>query len=193
VYPGKGASGQVAGVKILVGNRTLIAEAGMIIPVEVENYLQQQELAGRTAIITAEGGQVTGVVTIADQIRADAAQVISRLQKIGIKMIMLTGDNPRTAAAIAGDLGIEEYSAGLLPEQKVAVIKEYMQQGNIVAIVGDGINDAPALATADIGIAMGAAGTDVAVEVADVILIADRLDMVPYAIGLSRAAVANIK
>jgi len=111
VYPGKGASGQVADVKNLVGNRALIAEACIIIPVEVENYLQQQESAGRTAIITAEGGQVTGVVSIADQIRADAAQVISRLQKIGIKVIMLTADNPSTAAAIASDLGIEEYSA----------------------------------------------------------------------------------
>lgn len=193
VYPGKGASGHVSGINILVGNRALITEAGITIPAEVENYLQQQETAGCTAIIIAEGGQVTGVVSIADQLRSDAAEVIGRLKKIGIKAIMLTGDNPRTAAAIAGELGLDEYSAGLLPEQKVEVINKYMQQGNVIAMVGDGINDAPALATADIGVAMGAAGTDVTVEVANVILMADRLAMVPYAIGLSRAAVANIK
>ncbi len=126
-YPDKGAPGHVSGVNVLVENRVLITDAGITIPVEVENYLQQ-ERAGCTAIITAEGGQVTGVVSITDQLRSDAAEVIGRLKKIGIKVIILTGDNPRTAAAIAGELGLDEFSTGLLPEQKVEVIKKYMQQ-----------------------------------------------------------------
>jgi Cd2+/Zn2+-exporting ATPase len=126
------------------------------------------------------------VVAVADTIRPEAAAAVRELKRLGIgRTVMLTGDNRRVAEAIAAQVGIDEFHADLLPEEKLITIRELMQNGP-VAMVGDGVNDAPALATATIGIAMGAAGTDVALETADVVLMADDLSKLPYAISLSR-------
>ncbi len=194
VFPGKGASGIVTGSKVLVGNRGMMHEERITIPAEVEEYLQGREEKGYTGILVAQNKSIVGVISIADQVRESASAVINQLKNMGIdKVVMLTGDNQRTASSIAKELGIDEFQAGLLPEEKVEAINGYIEQGNTVAMVGDGINDAPALATANIGIAMGAAGTDVAIEVADIVLMGDKLSMVPYVIGLSKSALRNIK
>ena len=136
---------------------------------------------------------VLGVIAIADIIRSDAAAVIKELKTIGVeRVIMVTGDNERVARAIAKQLGVDAFYADLLPEDKVRIIKENLAYGP-VAMVGDGVNDAPALATASLGMAMGAAGTDVALETADVVLMSDNLKNIAYAIGLSRQARRVVK
>ena len=132
--------------------------------------------------------EALGLIGFADTVRDDAREMVRRLKAVGVEhVIMLTGDNERAAAAIARDVGVDEYHAALLPEDKVTVIKTLKERYGVVAMVGDGINDAPALATANIGIAMGAAGTDVALETADIVLMSDDLSQIPYVIGLSRA------
>lgn len=194
VFPGKGAGAAIDGRVVRVGNRYLMDDFGISIPPEAEDALQAQESKGYTAVMVAEEDRVIGVIAVADRVREEAAAVIRHLYRIGVKkVVMLTGDNHRTASSIARELGIDEFKAGLLPQDKVEQIQRYKEQGYVVAMVGDGINDAPALAVADVGMAMGAAGTDAALEVADVILMSDRLPMVPYAVGLSRATLGNIK
>jgi Cd2+/Zn2+-exporting ATPase len=134
-----------------------------------------------------------GVISLEDAVREEARGLVESLKKAGIKkIVMLTGDNERTAKGIASRLGIEDYRAELLPEGKVDALKELKKQG-VVAMVGDGVNDAPAMAAADIGIAMGAAGTDVAIEAADIALMSDNLDRIRYTIGLSRKTLMIIK
>ena len=156
--------------------------------------LQKEEARGRTAVLVAAGQEIIGAVFLADRPRPEAHRLVAQLKKSGIrKVVMLTGDNACTAEAIATELNLDEFYAQMLPEDKVNVIKKLRQGGQVVAMVGDGINDAPALATADVGIAMGAAGTDVALETADLVLMGDRLDKLPYAISISRATLGNIK
>ncbi|HJV47280.1 MAG TPA: cation-translocating P-type ATPase [Bacillota bacterium] len=193
VYMGQGVRALVDGRELWIGNRKLLMENGINIPNDVEMDLQQEENNGQTAILVADSQGVQGVISIADVLREDAYELVSQLKKTGIKkIVMLTGDNQRTAAAVAGRLGIDDYYAELLPENKVLVLKGMQQSGYVVAMVGDGINDTPALATADIGIAMGGTGTDVAMETADIVLMSDRLDKLPYVLGLSRATVGNM-
>jgi len=155
---------------------------------------------GKTSVLVAKihngahppQANVLGVIAIADVVRSDAAHVVRRLRELGIKrVVMLTGDNKRVARAVARQAGVDEVYADLLPEDKVAQIKRLRIEGgrpHNVAMVGDGVNDAPALASATLGIAMGAAGTDVALETADVVLMSDDLRKIPYAISLSRQA-----
>jgi Cd2+/Zn2+-exporting ATPase len=139
-------------------------------------------------------GKVLGILGIADTIRPDAPAVIKQLKAIGLKkIVMLTGDDQRTAQAIARQVGLEHFEAELLPEDKLKAIRKLQHEGHVVAMVGDGINDAPALAAADIGIAMGAAGTDVAIETADIALMADDLSKIPEAIRISKATLLNIR
>ncbi|MDN5348467.1 MAG: Zn2+/Cd2+-exporting ATPase [Clostridia bacterium] len=140
-------------------------EAGIPVPVDVDNYLAEEESAGRTVVLVAIGEEIWGAVSIADEIRAEAKNLVSGLKAAGVrKVVMLTGDNQQVARAVARELGMEEYQAEVLPEGKMEAIRRLKQEGLVVAMVGDGINDAPALATADVGIAIGAAGTDVAME-----------------------------
>ena len=134
-------------------------------------------------------GSFLGLVAVADTLREDAFEMIKSLKKAGIeRVVMLTGDNHQVAAQIAARAGVDEFHAGLLPQDKVTVLQSLQKKYGPVAMVGDGVNDAPSLATADIGIAMGAAGTDVAIETADVVLMSDDLQKIPYAIGLARQA-----
>lgn len=194
VLPGKGLKAKINNDIIYIGNRKLMLEIGINIPNNIENDLQAEENNGQTAILISNQIRILGIISVADVLKDESYQLVANLKKAGIKkIIMLTGDNERTAASVARTLNLDGFYADLLPSDKVAVIKRLQSEGNIVAMVGDGINDAPALATADLGISMGGAGTDVAMETADIVLMSDELHKLPYALGLSRATVRNMK
>lgn len=193
VFPGGGISGMVKGKKILVGNPRLLIEQGVSLPNEVKGWMTEREEKGETAVPVAVDSQVLGVVAIADTLRTEAKEAIAELSRSGKKVVMLTGDNPRTAKAIGDQLGIDEVKANLMPEEKVKAIQDYRAQGHVVAMVGDGINDTPALAEADLGISMGAAGTDAAIETADLTLMSDNLNRLTRALHLGKATLNNIR
>lgn len=190
---GKGARGLVNGRDIRVGNQRYFEAFETVGSTEVTAAVEQLQADGKTAIIVAQmsdDGQTAhflGVIALADTVRPDAAPVVAELKSLGVqRVVMLTGDNERVAHAIAAQTGVDEYFADLLPEDKVRIVKELEANYGAVAMIGDGVNDAPALASASIGVAMGAAGTDVALETADVVLMADDLSNIPYLIALSR-------
>ncbi|MEC0368398.1 heavy metal translocating P-type ATPase [Paenibacillus chibensis] len=189
--PGHGVSARVDGRLVLVGTRKLMAERG--VPVEAAlAAMRQLEDAGKTAMLVAVDGKYAGMVAVADTIKETSRDAVSRLQDMGIQVIMMTGDNERTAQAIAAQAGIQQVLAEVLPEGKAEEVKKLQQTGRKVAMVGDGINDAPALATADIGMAIGT-GTDVAMEAADVTLMRGDLNAIADAILMSRRTMGNIK
>lgn len=193
VVAGKGVQAEVEGQTIYIGNRKWMADHKLILNDETESILCNEENQARTAVIIADVNQVLGIISISDPIRGEAYELIRDLKNSGVrKMVMLTGDNERTAAAVSAQLGIDEYAADLLPQDKVAVLRK-LQETYTVAMVGDGINDAPALAQADVGIAMGGSGTDVAMETADVVLMSNELNRLPYMLHLSRATMRNMK
>jgi Cu2+-exporting ATPase len=189
--PGHGLRATVSERSLLVGNRKLLQDNGVHLDGLGERAAELQG-AGRTVVYAAVDGQAAGIVAIADALRPTAKQAVSELRQLGIEVAMLSGDNRATAERIARELGIETVFAEVLPGQKVDKVKELQAQGMRVAMVGDGINDAPALAQADVGIAIGA-GTDVAMETADVVLMkSDPFDVIG-AISLSRATVRKMK
>jgi Cd2+/Zn2+-exporting ATPase len=203
---GYGVSGKVENQLVLVGKTTFVENQKLAVAVGVEaklggeslNYLQiqaqQLEVAGNTVVWVSYGGQVMGIIAIADTPRPAAAATIKRLKDLGIaQIVMLTGDNEGTAQSVAQQLGIEQVFAELLPEDKVNIIRRLQRQYQTVAMVGDGINDAPALAQASVGIAMGVAGSNVALETADIVLMADRLDKLEQAIILGRRSQRIVK
>ena len=190
---GLGVRAAVDGRQIAVGNRRYYTDWVMDGLENATAVLEQFQDDGKTSVIIADITETTrrahvlGVLAIADMLRPDVANVIKRLKKLGVEHIaMLTGDNERVAAAIARQAGVDAHYAELLPQDKMRLLQELTEQYGPVAMVGDGVNDAPALATAEIGIAMGAAGTDVALETADIVLMSDDLGKIPYVIGLSR-------
>lgn len=194
IIVGQGLKVNIDGRTVLVGNRRLVEQSGVVLSNEIEAYVQAQESEGQTAVIVSDMREVLGVISIADVLREDARETVKSLKNLGIdKVVMLTGDNNRTAAAIAKQVGIDEFYGELLPEDKVAKLKELQDRLGPTVMVGDGVNDAPALASADLGIALGGAGTDVAMETADVVLMSDQLYKLTYAMGLSRATVRNLK
>ncbi len=189
---GKGVRAHVSGQNIHIGNRRYFADISSTNYEEAAAIVQDLQEQGKTSVLVAEIDQnnehaaIIGVIAFADVLREDSAQVVSDLYDKGIEhVVMLTGDNEVVAAQIAAEVGVDDYYAELLPEDKVAVINQVRDKYGSVAMVGDGVNDAPALATAEIGIAMGAAGTDVALETADIVLMSDDLKNIPYVIGLS--------
>jgi len=189
--PGKGISGIADGMEILFGNEALMKDRN----IKLDDLLIKAEelsLYGKTTMFLAYAGQLTGILAVADSIKDDAKEVVSELKNMGLKIFMITGDNKRTADSIAGQLNIDEVMAEILPTEKAARIKNIQASGDVVAMVGDGINDAPALVQADIGIAIGS-GTDIAMESGDIILIKDSLKGVLDAIRLSRSTVKVIK
>ena len=193
-HTGLGVVAHEDGRKIAVGSANLLGELGIPIPTDIERELARLKEGGRTAVLVARDGVMRGMVGIADTVRQAAPETIAHLKGLGLKSItMLTGDDPVTARVIAEEVGIDDIRAGLLPEDKLAAIRELQDAGHVVAMVGDGINDAPALATADLGIAMGAAGTDIAIETADIALMADELEKLPEALRLSKATLRNIR
>jgi len=193
ILPGKGIIALCDGRKILVGSRELLKENNLLLPEDVERFVREEEEHGRTALLIAHDNEICGIISVADVVREEAKRAIKELNKKGIKVIMLTGDNPRTAKAVAQQIGIDEVFAEMLPEEKVEKIKELVRQGRKVVMVGDGINDAPALAEASIGIAMGAAGTDIAIETSDVALMTDDLTKITEAVKIGRKTFSVIK
>ena len=187
--PGNGLTGVWHGVTLTGGNYKFIS-AGTTVPEKIKVQAEQLAEEGKTPLFFSKDSQLIGVIAVADVIKEDSPQAVKEMQNMGIHVVMLTGDNERTARAIGKQAGVDEVIAGVLPEGKESVIRELKKKGK-VAMVGDGINDAPALTRADIGIAIGA-GTDVAIDAADVVLMKSRLLDVPAAIRLSRATLRNI-
>jgi Cu+-exporting ATPase len=191
-YSGKGVSATVLGEEVLIGNQTLLRELGVQIGAEVESRITDLEQEGKTAVLVAVGLQAAGVIAIADILKETTRDAIGWLKRMGIAVVMITGDNRRTADAIARQIGIDRVIAEVLPQDKAAEVKSLQEKGGIVAFVGDGINDAPALAQADVGIAIGS-GTDVAIESGDIVLIKDDLLDAVAAIQLSQKVMGRIK
>ena len=187
--PGNGLAAKLDGVDIFGGSAAFI-QSKLSLPAALTQQAEQLAAEGKTPLFFGGAGRLLGVIAVADTIKADSPEAIRQLQNMGIRVVMLTGDNQRTADAIGRQAGVDEVIAGVLPDGKEAVIRQLQASGK-VAMVGDGINDAPALTRADTGIAIGA-GTDVAIDAADVVLMNSRLSDVPAAIRLSRAALRNI-
>ena len=188
---GQGVQAMVAGHPVLVGSARLLAAAG-ISAGALQATAAELSAQGRTAVLAAIDGEPAGVLAIADPVKEDSAAAIGALRRLGVEVVMLTGDNARTAAAIARQTGISRVLAEVLPEHKASEIRRLQAEGRTVGMAGDGINDAPALAAADIGLAIGT-GTDVAIEAADITLISGSLAGVVTAISLSRATMRNIR
>lgn len=192
--PGQGIVGIAQEQQVIVGNAVFVQKYVTNLPEVLREMAQSLEQEGKTVVWVARGAEVMGVIAIADEIRSQAATTITRLKKLGVEQIvMLTGDNQETAHTVAKAVGIDQVYAQLLPEDKLDVIRRLQQQYQTVAMVGDGINDAPALAQASVGIAMGVSGSDVALETADIVLMADRLEKIAVAIHLGRRSQAIVK
>lgn len=190
---GLGAKGKVNGQELFIGGMRLFLERNIPV-VAIQPQISSLEEQGKTAILLGNEREVLGIIAIADQLRFEAKEAIKKLKEIGIRqVVMLTGDNEGTAKAVAREAGVDTYFARLLPDDKVEKIKQLREANGRIAMVGDGINDAPAMAVSDIGIAMGAAGTDIALETADIALMADDLSKLPVALSLSRRTVKNIR
>ncbi|NLH07081.1 MAG: cation-translocating P-type ATPase [Chloroflexi bacterium] len=191
---GRGVRAEVLGREIGVGTPELMADLGVPVSVEAEAALARLRGEGKTAVLVSLDGEAIGVLGIADTLREAVPEMMRRLEQAGLRrIVMLTGDDHQTAQAIAAEAGVSEVRAGLLPDDKLDAIRALQREGHVVAMVGDGINDAPALAAADIGIAMGAAGTDIAIETADIALMADDLLKLPEAVRVSKATLRNIR
>ena len=190
--PGKGVEGIVEGKKVTLGNEKMMAQAGVRVSQDLGERALKFQKQGKTVSYLSIGQEVVGFVVIADQIKATSKKAIVALQEKGIQVIMLTGDNKETAQAVAAELNLARFMAGMLPEDKLKEVKKLQEDGHIVAMAGDGINDAPALAQSDVGIAMGT-GTDVAIESASITLVKGDLQGIVKARNLSDAVMKNIK
>lgn len=192
--PGKGALAVIEGREYYAGKPGLFREMGLIIDREAAEMIEAFQNEGNTVVLVGTKAELLGMILVADYIREVTVKALQKLKDVGIEQIvMLTGDNEGTAKKVAGETGVDRYFSELLPEDKVKAVKELQQDKQVVAMIGDGINDAPALATADLGIAMGGAGTDTAMETADIVLMADNLEKLPLTIKLSRRALRIIK
>jgi Cu+-exporting ATPase len=189
---GGGVSGNVDGKRILVGKEKFLADSNVRFPEELTKEVHRLQERAETTVWVAVNGKAVGVLEIADPIKPTTREAVRALHEIGLKIIMCTGDNRRTAESVARHLGIDEFKAEVMPDEKIEIVRDLKSQGAIVAMAGDGINDAPALATADVGIAMGT-GTDVAIESASITLVKGDLMGIVKAIHLSRAVMRNIR
>jgi Cd2+/Zn2+-exporting ATPase len=187
-YPGMGISASVDGTHLLVGSRRMMEQEGLTVQASLTEEINRLEREGKTVLLV-HNEECVGAIAVADRVRPESREAVAALRKAGVEqVIMLTGDNETVAGAIAAEAGLDNYHAGLMPQDKVDLLRRLEAEYGPVAMVGDGVNDAPALATASIGIAMGAAGTDVALETADVVLMTDDLSKISYAIALSKRA-----
>jgi len=189
---GKGVVAEVLGEPVLAGNRALMQDRGIAVPADLETRINAFEQDGKTVVLVASSGGLAGAIAIADTLKETSAEAVRRFKAHGLATLMVTGDNPRTAEAIARTLGIDRVMAGVLPDQKAAEVKALQAKGEVVAFVGDGINDAPALAQADVGIAIGS-GTDVAIESGEIVLVRDDLLDAVAALELSKKVMGRIR
>jgi Cu+-exporting ATPase len=190
--PGLGVQGVVEGHAVLVGRPALMAQWSLDVPDELVAAQAAAEELGRTAVAVAWDGEVRALLVVADRVKPSSAAAIAQLRKLGLRPILLTGDNAATAHAVAAEVGIDDVIAEVLPADKLATVTRLQEEGHVVAMVGDGVNDAAALAKADLGISMGT-GTDVAIEAGDITLVRGDLRSVPDAIRLSRRTLRTIK
>jgi heavy metal translocating P-type ATPase len=190
-HAGLGVSGTVDDVRVVVGKAKLVAEAGLLIPARYSEAMERIEKAAKTAFLAGWEGEVRGVISVADTLKSTAKSAVADLRAMGVEVAMLTGDNQRTAAAIASEVGIDRVLAEVMPDQKVEEVRRLQAQGHIVAFVGDGVNDAPALTQADLGIAVGT-GTDVAIEAGDVVLMSGDPALVVRVMRLARRTFRTI-
>ncbi|MFA4823592.1 MAG: heavy metal translocating P-type ATPase [Methanoregula sp.] len=191
-FGGRGVAATVLSEIVLIGNRAFLEEKGLVIPDGLDERITVLEQEGKTAVLVAVGGRMAGVIAIADTLKDTTRDAITQFKKMGVRIVMITGDNRRTADAIARQIGIDRVIAEVLPQDKEAEVKKLQAQGEVVAFVGDGINDAPALAQADVGIAIGS-GTDVAIESGDIVLMKDDLLDAVAAVQLSKKVMGRIK
>jgi Cd2+/Zn2+-exporting ATPase len=192
-YPGYGVKGMVNQALVLVGTISFMSINHISVFPEVESDIREEETKGRTVVIVSENKKIIGLISIADKIREDSYYFVSGLKKAGVKrVVMLTGDNVLAAKDVAERLGIHEFYAGLLPDEKVRKVND-LKNSAIIGMIGDGVNDAPALASADIGIAMGISGTDVTMETADIVLMTYSLHKMLYALRLSKKTARIMK
>ena len=191
-FAGKGVSATVNGKSVVIGTRNLLKENDVEISEDEEEMILKLELEGKTAVLVAINNAFSGILGVADTLKDNTSLAIKELKKMDLEVAMITGDNPRTAEAIARKIGIERIMAGVLPEDKSAEVKRLQENGEVVAFVGDGINDAPALAQADVGIAIGS-GTDVAIESGEIVLIKDDLLDAVAGVQLSEKVMGRIK
>ena len=189
---GLGVQGVVEGHAVVVGRQRLLTDSSQRLPEKLAKSMRQAESEGRTAVAVGWDGQTRGVLVVADEVKPTSSEAVRQLRALGLTPIMLTGDNEAAARTIARQVGIDKVIAEVLPQEKVATIKRLQADGKVVAMVGDGVNDAAALAQADLGLAMGS-GTDVAIEASDLTLVRDDLRAVPDAIRLSRKTLTTIK
>jgi Cu+-exporting ATPase len=189
--PGRGVVAEVDGVRIVVGTRALLEEQGVDLN-GLEEEAGRVEAQARTPLWIGVAERAAGLMAVADAVKEGSAEAVAELHGLGLRVVMLTGDNEATARAIAQEVGIREVRAQVLPHEKAMVVKTLREDGGLVAMVGDGINDAPALAEADVGVAIGT-GADVAMETADVTLMRGDLRSVPQALALSQATMRTIK
>jgi len=187
---GQGLQGQIEGNLFFAGNRAFLEEKGIDYPLDVIEGLERE---GKTVVLIGHDDRVVGTIALMDRIRDNSLETVKRLKEVGVKTVMLTGDNQQVAAAVASKLGIDEYYAELLPEDKVRIVEELLETNEHVVMVGDGVNDAPALARAHVGIAMGVVGSDVAIETADIALMHDNLSGIVYLLELSRKTMSVVK
>ena len=194
VEPGRGVTARWNGAEVLVGSPAFLEARGAPLPEKAASLVREREEAGKTVILVARDRRPVGLLALADQVRPETARAVARIRDMGVRRIaMLTGDHPRVAQGVGRRIGVDEVRAGLLPEEKQAVVREFQARGERVGMIGDGINDAPALALADVGIAMGRGGTDVAVDTADVTLMNDDLERVADFLWMSRKVLRRIK
>ncbi len=193
MIPGKGAEGDIGGRRFWIGSHRFMEEKGAETP-EYHQLAEEMEDAGHSLVALGDDSHICGLIGVADEVRPDAAEALAELRAMGIgDLVMLTGDNERTAAAVAGLLGVSDFAAELLPQDKVEAVSRLRQRVGSVAMVGDGVNDAPALAAASLGIAMGAAGSDAAIETADIALMSDDLNRLPWLIRHARRTLRIIR
>lgn len=193
MVPGKGISAVIRGEKLFCGNEAFLKEQQIDIDDAAEQILERFRNEGKAVILVADTAKLLGAVTLSDTLRDTAADVIEKLRKMGTRAVLLTGDHKRAAQYFAKQVGITDVHAELLPEQKVSEIAALQKTGKIVCMIGDGVNDAPALKTADVSVAMGAMGSDIAVETADIALMSDDISKIPYLKRLSDACIKTIK
>jgi Cd2+/Zn2+-exporting ATPase len=190
---GQGNIAKCNGGIILSGSRSLVKERGVPFSLQIDEQMKKLESQGKTTTLVVENGEIKGIIAMADMVKEHAAETVRKLKEMDLKVVMISGDNEKTTKAIAGQLGINNYFAELSPEDKLKVIDELRREEKHVVMVGDGVNDAPALAKANVGVAMGAIGSDVALETADIALMHDDLLKLPYLFSLSKRTVKAMK